>query len=281
MKRMLFLGALVLGVTVCTQSHGFELLDRMVGGHGCTSCCEPGCDAAAGCCEPACDAGAGCCEPACDAGAGCCEPACGAGAGCCEPACDAGVSCTGCCSKRCKKHDLFGGLRGLFEKCKQRHRCKSCCDSCCEPACDAGAGCCEPTCGFGAGCCEPACDAGAGCCEPACDAGAGCCSKPCCKKRCTPVLDLLRAIHAAKKCRRSCCDSCCSTGCCEPACDAGAGCCEPACGAGAGCCEPACGAGVYEAGEPTMAPAAPVPDASASKKAPGRVIAVSRTVSAK
>ncbi|MFM1997968.1 MAG: hypothetical protein RLZZ111_2355, partial [Planctomycetota bacterium] len=29
MKRMLFLGALVLGVTVCSQSFGFELLDRL------------------------------------------------------------------------------------------------------------------------------------------------------------------------------------------------------------------------------------------------------------
>jgi hypothetical protein len=250
MKRMMFLGALVLGVTVCSQSFGFELLDRMLGCKGGSSCCEPGCDAGAGCCEPGCDAGAGCCEPGCDAGAGCCEPACDAGVGCVD---------AGCCGvRKCRKHDLFGGLKGLFEKCKRKHR--SCCgDSCCEPACDAGNGCCEPACDAGNGCCEPACDAGAGCCEPACDAGAGCCSKPRCKKRGTPVLDLLRAIHAAKKCRRSCCDSCCSTG----------------------CCEPACGAGVYEAGEPTMAPAAPVPDASASKKAPGRVIAVSRTVSAK
>ena len=30
MKRMMFLGALVLGVTVCSQSFGFELLDRMI-----------------------------------------------------------------------------------------------------------------------------------------------------------------------------------------------------------------------------------------------------------
>ena len=30
MKRMMFLGALVLSVTFCSQSYGFELLDRML-----------------------------------------------------------------------------------------------------------------------------------------------------------------------------------------------------------------------------------------------------------
>ena len=94
MKRMFFLGALVLGVTVCSQSFGFELLDRMLGGHkGCTSCCEPDCSAGNGCCadacEPGCGAGNGCAEPACGAGNGCAEPACDAGNGCCEPACGA------------------------------------------------------------------------------------------------------------------------------------------------------------------------------------------------
>ena len=146
MKRMLFLGALVLGVTVCSQSFGFELLDRMLGGHkGCTSCCEPDCGAANGCCadacEPGCGAGNGCAEPACGAGNGCAEPACDAGNGCCEPACGAG-SCTGGCGR--KKHDLFGGLKGLFGHLKRKH---SSCTSCCEPACGAGNGCAEPACG--------------------------------------------------------------------------------------------------------------------------------------
>ncbi|MFM1902505.1 MAG: hypothetical protein RLZZ440_405 [Planctomycetota bacterium] len=273
MKRMMFLGALVLGVTVCSQSFGFELLDRMLGCKGCHSCCEPGCDAGAGCCEPGCDAGAGCCEPGCDAGAGCCEPACDAGNGCCEPACDAGDSCCGtsCCgTRKCRKHDLFGGLKGLFEKCKRKHH--GCCDSCCEPACDAG--CCEPACDAGNGCCEPACDAGNGCCEPACDAGAGCCEPSCgaasccgtsCRKKHTPIRDLLKALHAAKKrCHRN---SCCGTSCCEPGCDAGNGCCEPACDAGNGCCEPACGA---------------APDCSASTDVPATTVAqVSRTVATK
>jgi len=255
MKRMMYLGALVLSVTVCSQSFGFELLDRMLGCKGGTSCCEPGCDAGAGCCEPGCGAGNGCAEPACDAGNGCCEPACDAGAGCC----DAGAGCCG--ARKCrKKHDLFGGLEGLFEKCKRKH--KSCCgDSCCEPACDAGNGCCEPACGAGNGCAEPACDAGNGCCEPACDAGAGCCEPSCgaaagccsVRKKHTPIRDLLKAIHAAKKCRKA---SCCGDSCCEPGCDAGNGCCEPGCGA-----EPACGA---------------APDCSASTDAP-----VSRMVATK
>jgi hypothetical protein len=266
MKRMMFLGALVLGVTVCTQSYGFELLDRMLGHHRgcCDSCCEPGCDAGNGCCEPGCDAGNGCCEPACGAGNGCCEPACGAGNGCCEPACGA----ASCCGVR-KSRDLFGGLKGLFEKCRAKHR--GCCDSCCDEP-DCGAGCCEPACGAGNGCCEPACGAGNGCCEPACGA-ASCCGVRKCR---TPIADLLRAIREAKKCRRSCCgDSCCG----EP--DCGAGCCEPACGAGNGCCEPACGADPACNAVMEAAPAAPTPDASAAVKASSKIVAVSRTVEMK
>ena len=81
-----------------------------------------------------------------------------------------------------------------------------------------------------------------------------------------PIRDLLKAIHAAKKSRKSC------TGCCgsEPDCSAGNGCCEPGCGA-----EPACGAGNG------CAEAAPTPDASASVKTQTKVVAVSRTVSVK
>ena len=266
MKRMLFLGALVLGVTVCSQSFGFELFNKMLGHKGCSSCCEPGCDAGSGCCEPGCGAGGGCAEPACGAGNGCAEPACDAGSSCCEPSCGAGRSCLK------KKHDLFGGLKGLFA-CKKRHAgCTSCCGA--EADCSAGNGCCEPACGAGNGCAEPACGAGNGCAEPACDAGAGCCEPSCgaapCKKRCrgTPILDLLRAVHNAKKncLKKSSCTGCCG----EP--DCGAGGCEPGCGA-----EPACGAC---ASTPAVAPA-PTPDASAAKQTRGKVVAVSRTVSSK
>ena len=166
MKRMMFLGALVLGVTVCSQSFGFELLNKMLGHKGCTSCCEPGCDAGAGCCEPGCDAGAGngCCEPACGAGNGCSEPACGAGNGCCEPSCGA-ASCCG--TRKAHRHVL----RDLIAALKAKHARKSCCGTgCCggEPDCSAGNGCCEPACGA-----DPAC--GAGCAtaaEPTPDASA-------------------------------------------------------------------------------------------------------------
>jgi hypothetical protein len=244
MKRMMFLGALVLSVTVCSQSFGFELLDRMLGCKGGSSCCEPACGVGGGCAEPACGIGGGCAEPACGVGAGCCEPACDAGAGCC----DAG-SCCGTTS-RCRGK-LFGGLKGLFA-CKKRH---TSCTSCCEPACDAGAGCCEPACDAGAGCCEPACGAAAGCCEPACGADVGCCGV---RKKCTPIRDLLASLKKAKRCGASC------TSCCEPACDAGAGCCEPGCGIEPGCgCEPACAA---------------APGCSADAKAPSKVMVVAARV---
>ena len=148
MKRMFFLGALVLGVTVCSQSFGFELLDRMVGHRGCTSCTEPGCDAGNRCCEPACVAGNGCAaEPACGAGDGCCEPACDAGNGCCEPSCGAAK---GCCKK--KKH---GGILALLKAAHKAKKSRCHKSSCCEPDCSAS--CCEPGCGA-----EPACGA-AGC----------------------------------------------------------------------------------------------------------------------
>ena len=254
MKRMMYLGALVLGVTVCSQSFGFELLDRMLGCKGGASCCEPGCDAGAGCCEPGCGAGNGCAEPACGAGNGCAEPACDAGAGCCEPSCGAGS----CCGAR-KKHDLFGGLKGLFAKCKRKH---SCCGSCTEPGCDAGNGCCEPACGAGNGCAEPACGAGNGCAEPACDASAGCCEPSCGAASCCGtrkhrhcLRDMIAALKA-KHARKSCCGTSCCGG--EPDCSAGNGCCEPACGADAGCAPCA---------------AEPTPDASASTVKSVRTVA--------
>ena len=114
MKRMLFLGALVLGVTVCSQSFGFEILDRMLGHKGCTSCCEPGCDAGNGCCEPGCGAGNGCAEPACGAGNGCAEPACDAGAGCCEPSCGA-ASCCGTRARKCRGTPILDLLKAIHE----------------------------------------------------------------------------------------------------------------------------------------------------------------------
>ena len=137
MKRMLFLGALVLSVTVCTQSFGFEILDRMCGkgGKSCTSCCgEPTCGAGNGCAD-ACEAGCAA-DPGCGAGNGCAagngcgaEPACDAGNGCCDSGCTSAPACGGR-----KKHQLFGGLKGLFAGCKKKSvGCTSCCGA--EPAC--------------------------------------------------------------------------------------------------------------------------------------------------
>ena len=46
MKRTIMTMALVLGCTLCSQSFGFDLLDRMLGVKGCGSsaeCCDTGC----------------------------------------------------------------------------------------------------------------------------------------------------------------------------------------------------------------------------------------------
>jgi len=308
MKRMLFLGALVLGVTVCSQSFGFEILDRMLGcrkgGASCTSCSsDPGCAAGNGCadaCEPGCGAGNGCLggrggEPGCGAGNGCAEPACDAGNGCCDSGCTAAPKCR-------KKHSLFGGLKGLFENCKRKsHGCtgnvgcdadpacgagNGCADAC-EPACGAGNGCLggrgEPGCGAGNGCgcnADPGCGAGNGCAEPACGAGngcadAGCTSAPRARKAHKSILaGFFKALHS-KKGHKSCTSGGCTGGCgdaCEPGCGA-----DPGCGAGNGCgngcVDPACGAvGMIES--------APTPNATAARKT-SKMVQVSRTVTAK
>ena len=298
MKRMMFLGALVFGVTVCSQSFGFEVLNRILGHKSCTSCTEPSCGAGNGCAvagEPGCGAGNGCLggcgsEPGCAAGNGCAEPACDAGNGCCDTGCTAAPKCR-------KKHKLFGGLKGLFDGLHRKHSsCTS--NSCCgaEPACDAGNGCLgsEPACDAGNGCLgsepgcdagngclggcgsEPGCAAGNGCAEPACDAGNACTS---CDSGCTAAPrrkhhkgsilgGLFKALHSKKACHKSCTSSCCGDA-CEPGCGA-----DPGCGAGNGCSDPACGAvGVIES--------APTPEASAAKKS-SKVTQVSRrTVTAK
>ncbi|MCA9153134.1 MAG: hypothetical protein KDA38_00040 [Planctomycetales bacterium] len=105
MKLHMMLGTLVLGLSLCTQSFGFDLLDRMLGTSGCgctTKCCAApscGCDngcASNGCCDPGCGPSCGCdngCATNCCAGkSGCCEPACG---------CDNGCAANGCCDNGC------------------------------------------------------------------------------------------------------------------------------------------------------------------------------------
>src|SRR5215207_6514379 len=98
MKWNMVFGALVVSVGLCSQSFGFELLDRMLGLNdcGCNSCCTA--EASCGCdkgCEPACCAA----EPSCCAAV---EPACGCAAAC-EPACGCAPACDSCCASKCCK----------------------------------------------------------------------------------------------------------------------------------------------------------------------------------
>jgi len=149
MKWNIFLSTVVLGVALCSQSYGFELLDRMLGLGGCgceTKCCATKANCAA---KPACGCEAkpaGCAaKPACGceakpAGcaakpAGCAaKPACGCEAkpaGCAaKPACGAEKAC-GCerkCRDRCRPN--------LLERIFSCHR-----DGCHERGCQAKAGC--------------------------------------------------------------------------------------------------------------------------------------------
>lgn len=162
MKWTSLIGALVVTCGVCSQSYGFELLDRMLGSHrgGCNSCADA--------CEPTCEATTDCCDPCADA---CCDP-------CCDP-----------CGKKCchPVRELFAGLRGLFDcGC-----CDPCGSACCDPCCDPCANACEPSCEVAAACCDSCCDPCAkkrcrgldllglfrhrGC----CNSGSSCCSSGC------------------------------------------------------------------------------------------------------
>ena len=141
MKWKMVLGALVVSAGLCTQSYGFELLDRMLGIHhhssGCNSCCEPACCEPA-CCEPTCCEANACCEPACceksaccgnGCGNDCCEPSCCEADACCDSCCD-----TGCCKKRCC---LLDRLFACKKRCCKSSCCDDCCDDCCNGGCDS------------------------------------------------------------------------------------------------------------------------------------------------
>ncbi len=169
MKWNMVFGALVVSVGLCSQSFGFELLDRMLGLNdcGCNSCCQkaPSCG---------CDKG---CEPACAA-----APSCAA-----EPSCCAAPTC---CKQRCHRHCcLLDGLHSRIFGCGCGNKCNSCnsgCGGCAAPAC-------EPACAA-----EPACGCNAGC-------GNGCCKKSCHRHCHRCLLD----IFACKSCcKKSCCNSC-------------------------------------------------------------------------
>src|SRR6187551_920138 len=137
MKWNMVFGALVVSVGLCSQSFGFELLERMLGLNdcGCNSCCQSACEPSCGCdkgCEPSCCAQEKSC---CAAEQSCCaaEPSCGCAA---EPSCGCQQSCCG------RRHhgDLFCGLRGLFDC----HKCHKSCGCAAEPSCGCAA---EASCG--------------------------------------------------------------------------------------------------------------------------------------
>ncbi|MEX0710720.1 MAG: hypothetical protein WD278_00135 [Pirellulales bacterium] len=137
MKWNMIVGAFVVSMGLCSQSFGFELLDRMLGLRG--GCCKTDC-CETSCCEP---------EPSCHAPQqDCCapEPSCHAPQQDCCPQQD------DCCDRGCgrKRLNLFGHLRGMFDH-------GGCCqqDDCCEP---------EPVhCAPEPTCCErDACDSGCG-----------------------------------------------------------------------------------------------------------------------
>ena len=176
MKWNIFVGSLVLGLGLNTQSFGFELLDRMLGISGCgceTKCCETkgkGCDAkAAGCEEKAAACGAdkkadcgcnakaksSCRKPllsglfACNRGnkKGCDDKGCDAKADGCEAKAAACGADKGCDAKKsCSR-------RGLLDRIFSCNRCnKGCADKGCDTkAASCGCGAKAAGCGCGAG----------------------------------------------------------------------------------------------------------------------------------
>ena len=112
MKIKMMIGTLVLGLGLCSQSFGNNLLDRMLGSNGCgceTNCCTTSC------CKPKCRKPK-CCEPVC--APKCCvvadpTPCCAAPAPSCG--CDAAPSCgceNSCCKqKKCPRLNHFFHIR--------------------------------------------------------------------------------------------------------------------------------------------------------------------------
>jgi len=247
MKRTILTLTMVVASSVCTQSFGFDLLDRMLGMKGCgssTSCCEaPSCDD--NCCEPACGAETSCCESLCS------EPACGAETICCEPAgCEPACGCEtsfceapSCDTQCCEPKEKL--CTGLLSKLFGKKGSSSCCEapSCCEPACGCETASCEPT------CCE----------APSCDTG--CCSS---KKSGGLLSKLFGNLSCGKK------SDCCDMG-CDSVCNSG-------CGCGAPYAAPVA-APIYQDSTPEFEsapmPPAPIVDPSASITRNRRVIQAS------
>lgn len=160
MKFNILLGSLVMGLALCSQSFGFELLDNLLGVGGGSGCCEKG-HTKASCCTAA-------AEPTCAAA----EPTCAAAEPTCAAAADPSCGCESACKPKCCRQPLFN-----FHRCC-KPKCASACDSCTKEATCAA----EPTCGA-----EPACGCEAKpCCKKKC-----ClldrifaCNKRCCKPKC-------------------------------------------------------------------------------------------------
>lgn len=147
MKWNILVGSVVLGLGLCSQSFGFELLDRMLGVNG-------------GCCESSCCEKASCCEAA---------PACGCEAA--APAC--GCEAAPCCETKCCRKPLFNFN---FKRC-----CKPKCDSCCDAAPACGCEVAAPACGCETACAPKCCKPK--CCRSLLDR-IFVCNKRCCKKSC-------------------------------------------------------------------------------------------------
>ncbi len=222
MKCNILLGSLVLGVSLCGQSFGGDLLHRLLGvggSGGCSSCCDTsvadpscGCETAPACgpkCAPTC--GTEIAAPACDpcSAAPSCGPSCGVESACCGTHRPLLSTLRGI---KCRLSNLKGKLACHAPSCGCE---TAACDPCgAAPACGAAPTCgCEiaaPRCGLfshkrGLSCAAPTCgcEVAAPACDPcgaapSCDSGCGCapkCGRP--------------GILAKLFRHKSCCDSAC------------------------------------------------------------------------
>ena len=147
MKNRMFILSVVLSACFSAQSFGFELLDRMLGVHGCgcaANCCETTC-CETSCCETTCcDVVPGCGReaPVCGCDTGCCEKR-----GCLDWLLGSRRGCNSCgCDNGCSNNRRGCGFRPYTNETLVDHilhrgrRCSNkCCDNSC--GCDAGCGC--------------------------------------------------------------------------------------------------------------------------------------------
>ena len=158
MKWNILVGSLVVGLAMCSQSFGFELLDRMLGLNSCGGCGE--CAEEKQCCrtfslpkrccqppqpkccpqKPACAPKTDCCRPLLGGlkGLGCCEkPTYAPKARCCTPkpkCCPAPAPKAACCAPKascgCQHGRLLDRLHGLFDRCCDQKPAAGKCNGC-------------------------------------------------------------------------------------------------------------------------------------------------------